>query len=283
MNVEYSQRRCLQAATAACRWALHAWGIITRKMPSHRYLSQGTSLDLEPADRPTPPNPWQIISAVVAALAAVFSAIAHWKESRTIALVLGVAALLVAASVFYRPIAATIRVRVRNIRRDRVARRSCQDFLRMEKRFGDFLNQQDTINLRNIISDICGRNEEEVSKLCGPEYLSDYYGLIRMRHLKKSPKTNTAFHFALTELHQMVYSYSRNYVLDPFRRLNGSPVVGQLQPHEREHYQERMKQFQQRWVRFLDDFKEFLDKTNHDLQYDYREAIGTYFEYPKAL
>jgi hypothetical protein len=33
----------------------------------------------------------------------------------------------------------------------------------------------------------------------------------------------------------------------------------------------------------LDDFKEYVDKTNHDLQYDYREAIGTYFEYPKAL
>jgi len=44
-----------------------------------------------------------------------------------------------------------------------------------------------------------------------------------------------------------------------------------------------MKQFQQRWVRFLDDFKEYVDKTNHDLQYDYRKAIGTYFEYPKAL
>ncbi len=256
---------------------------MTRKMLSHRYVLQGTSLDLEPPDRPNPPNPWQIISAVVAALAAVFSAIAHWKESRTIAFVLGVAALLVAASVFYRPMAATIRERVRNIRRNRVARRSCQEFLRMEKRFGDFLNQQDTINLRNIISDIYGRNEEEVSKLCGPEYLSDYYGLIHMRHLKKPPRTNTAFHLALTEFHQMVYSYSRNYVLDPFRRLNGSPVLGQRQPHEREHYQERMKQFQQRWVRFLDDFKEYVDKTNHDLQYDYREAIGTYFEYPKAL
>src|SRR5258706_8761900 len=102
----------------------------------HRYLLQGTSLDLEPHDRPNPPNTWQIISAVVAALAAVFSAIAHWKKSRTIAFVLGVAALLVAASVFYRHMAATVRVRVRNIRRNRVARRSWQEFLRFEKRFG---------------------------------------------------------------------------------------------------------------------------------------------------
>jgi len=257
---------------------------MARKMLSHRHLvGTGTSLDFEPADRRTPPNPWQIISAIVAALAAVFSAIAHWQQSRSIAFILGVAALLVAASVFYRPMAATIRVRVRNMRRHRVARRSWQEFLRIEKRFEDFLNAQDTINLRNIISDVCGRNEDEVSKLCGPEYLGDYYGLIRMRHLKNPASTNTAFHLALTELHQMVFSYNRNYVLDPFRRLNGSPVLEQLQTHARESYQERMKQFRERWVRFLDDLKEFLDKTNHDLQYDYREAIGTYFEYPKTL
>ena len=252
-------------------------------MLSHRYLFQGTSLDLDPPDRPSPPNPWQIISAVVAALAAVFSAIAHWKESRTIAFVLGVAALLVAASVFYRPMAATVRVRVRNIRRNRVARRSWQEFLRVEKRFGAFLNENDTVNLRNIISEICGRNPDEVSKVCGPDYLNDYYGLIYMRHLKKHARTNTAFHLALTELHQMTCSYNRDYVLDPFKRLNGSPTLAQLQPHARDHYQERTKQFRERWVRFLDDFKEYLDKTNHDFRYDHREAISTYFEYPKPL
>ncbi len=253
-------------------------------MLSHRYLLQGTSLDLEPPDRPNPPNPWQIISAVVAALAAVFSVIAHWKESRTIAFVLGVAALLVAASVFYRPMAATVRVRVRNIRRNRVARRSWQEFLRVEKRFGAFLTENDTLNLRNIICEIYGRNADEVSKVCGPDYLNDYYGLIHMRHLKKRARNNTAFHLALTELHQMTCSYNRDYVLDPFRRLNGSAVLEQLQqPHAREHYQERMKQFREQWVTFLNDFKEFLDKTNHDLQYDHPEAIGTYFEYPKPL
>jgi hypothetical protein len=253
------------------------------KMLSQRQLS-GTSLDFEQPDRPTPTNPWQIISAVVAALATVFTSVAQWKGSHLVAAVLGVTALLVAASVFYRPVTASIRARVRNLRRDRVARRSWQEFLRIETRFEDFLNQQDTLNLRNIISDIYGRNEEEVSKLCGPEYLSDYYGLIRARHQKKPAKTEGPYRLALTELHQMVVSYNHNYVLDPLRRLNGNPILGQLPPHAREQYQERMKQFRERWVRFLGDLKEFLDKTNHDLRYDdYRQAIGTYFEYPKTL
>jgi hypothetical protein len=95
---------------------------MTRKMLSNRYLN--ASLDLEPSERPSAPNPWQVISAVVAALAAVFSAIAHWQQSKVITFLLGSAALLVAASVFYRPLAATIRTRIRNMRRNRVARRS---------------------------------------------------------------------------------------------------------------------------------------------------------------
>ena len=82
----------------------------------------------------------------------------------------------------------------------------------------------------------------------------------------------------------MVCSYNQDYVLTPMSRLKVSPFVGQLQPHAREHYEERMKQSREHWVRFLDDFKEFIDKTNHDLRYDDpREAIGTYFEHPKAL
>jgi hypothetical protein len=81
----------------------------------------------------------------------------------------------------------------------------------------------------------------------------------------------------------MAHSYNRDYVLGPFRRVDGIPVLGQMQPQAREHYQERKKQFRERWVRFLDDFKEFLDKTNHDFRYGHDEAIGTYFEYPKPL
>jgi hypothetical protein len=72
-------------------------------------------------------------------------------------------------------------------------------------------------------------------------------------------------------------------VLNPLRRLKNSQVFGQLQPSARQPHEERMKEFRERWVRFIDDFKEFIDKTNHDLRYEPRKAIGTYFERPKAL
>jgi hypothetical protein len=156
--------------------------------------------------------------------------------------------------------------------------------LRIEKKFGAFVNNDDSVNLRNIINEMCGRNPDEVAKICGPHYLDDYYGLIHMRHLKNRAKDHAAYRFALSELRQMVCSYNQDYVLNLFKWLNGSVLLQQQQPHAREHYQENMKQFRERWVTFLNDFKEFLDKINHDFRYDdYREAISTYFEYPKTL
>lgn len=256
---------------------------MTCNMLNHRYPFEGASLELEPPDRPTSPNPWQVISSVVTALVATASLITQWKGNRLLAFMLVALAVAVIISTFYRPLAASTRKSLQNLRRNRIARRSWQEFLRVEKRFGTFLNENDTLTLRNIISETCGRNPDEVSKVCGPDYLNAFYALIYMRHLKKPARTNTAFHLALTELHQMICSYNRDYVLDPLRRLNGSAALGQLPSHSREHYQERTKQFRERWVRFLDDFKEFLDKTNHDLRYKHPEAIGTYFEYPKPL
>lgn len=251
-------------------------------MLNHKYLA--ASLDSEPTERPSSPNPWQIISSVISALVAAASFITQRKGDRLLAVLLGASALIVIISAFYRPLALGIRKYLRNLRRNRIASRSWDEFLRMEKGFGGFLNNDDSVNLRNIINEICGRNPDEVSKICGPHYLDDYFGLIHMRHLKNRAKDHTAYRLALTELRQMVCSYNQNYVLDLFKRLNGSPLIEQLQPHAREHYYENMKQFRERWVTFLNAFKEFLEKTNAEFRYtDYREAFSTYFEYPKTL
>jgi hypothetical protein len=253
-------------------------------MLTHKYVATGASLDFEPPERPTGPNPWQVISAVVSAAVATASFLTQWKgNNRPLAFLLGAIALVVIVSAFYRALASAIRKAIRNWRRNRLARKSWDEFLRMEKRFGAFLNK-DGPNLRKIISDICNRNEDEISKFYGRDYLTDYYGLIYMRHLKNRAKKHYAFHLALTELHQMVCSYNQDYALDLFKKLNGSVPLAQAQPHAREHYQEGMKQFREQWVTFLNDFIEFLDKTNHDMRYDdYREKIGMHFEYPKTL
>jgi hypothetical protein len=249
-----------------------------------KYFGVTSSLELEPLERPTGPNPWQIISAVISALVALASLITQWKGNRLLAFILGTIALIAIASTFYRPVASGIRRYLLNIRRNRVARRSWDEFLRMEKKFKGFLNNDDSVNLRNTINEMCGRNADEVAKICGPHYLDDYFGLIHMRHLKNRAKDHTTYRLALAELRQMVSSYNQDYVLNLFKRLNGSPLLEQLQPHAREHYQENMKQFRERWLTFLNAFRDFLDKTNTDFRYnDYREAFSTYFEDPKTL
>src|SRR5438132_4582388 len=242
------------------------------------------ALGLDSPSQAGPPNPWQIISSVITAVVAVVSLIIQWKGNRVFAFVLVAIALIVAVSVFYRPIAARAHTQMRNLRRNRIARRVWPEFLRVEKRFGTFLNPNDSTNLRYILSEMYGRQEEQVAKLCGPDYLTEYYALFRTRHSKESARAGRPFRFALIELHHMVFSYNQDYVLDPLRRLKSDQVsLAQLHPGIRESLEERMRGFREKWVRFLDDFNEFVDKTNHDLRYDPREAIGTYFEHPKAL
>ena len=206
-----------------------------------------------------------------------------WRGNRLLAFVLGAIALIAIASTFYRPVASSIRRYLLNARRNRVARRSWDELLRMETRFGAFLNNDDRVNLRNTINEICGRNADELAKICGTHYLDDYFGLIHTRHLKNRAKDHATYRLALAELRQMVSSYNQDYVLNLFKRLDGSPLLEQLQPHAREDYEENMKQFRERWVTFVNAFKEFLDRTNADFRYDYREAFSTYFEHPKTL
>src|SRR2546427_1034382 len=167
-------------------------------------------LGLGSLNQPKPPNPWQILSSVVTALVAVVSLITQWKGNRVFAFVLVAIALIVAISVFYRPIAARAHTHMRNLRRSRIARRVWPEFLRIEKRFGTFLNENDMTNLRYILAELHGRQEEAVAKLCGPDYLTDYYALFRTRHFNNSARTGPSFRLALTELHHMVFSYNRD-------------------------------------------------------------------------
>ncbi len=121
---------------------------MAREMLPQSYLN--ADLGLDSPDRTTPPNPWQIISSVVTALAAIVSVITQWKGNRVLASILVAVALIAAVSVFYRPIAASVRMRIRNLRRNRISRRLWPEFLRFEKRFGTFLNKNDSTNLRYI-------------------------------------------------------------------------------------------------------------------------------------
>jgi hypothetical protein len=89
---------------------------------------------------------------------------------------------------------------------------------------------------------------------------------------------------AMSEFRGMVGSYNDDYVLGPLKGLKTAQLLSQQPPHSKQHWEEAIEDFRERWVRFLDDLKEFLEKSNNDLRYEpYHEAISTYFERPKKF
>src|SRR5258708_25052849 len=113
-------------------------------------------MKMECIKKTRPPNTCQVISWVVTAIVATASLITQWKGNRLLAYILVAVAVVAAISTFYRPLAVSTRKYLQSLRRNRVARRSWQEFLRVEKKVGAFLNENDTLNLRNIISEIHG-------------------------------------------------------------------------------------------------------------------------------
>src|SRR5260370_34068124 len=101
----------------------------------------GAGLELAPPHTPTRPNPVQVISSVVTALVATAGLITQWKGNRLLAFMLASIALVAAVSTFYRPLAAWTRKYLRNLRRNRIARRTWQEFLRAVKRFVTVLDE----------------------------------------------------------------------------------------------------------------------------------------------
>lgn len=219
---------------------------------------------------------------MVTALAAVFSVFAQWKERPVYAGILVTVALLVSVSVFYRPIVTFARGRALRTHRNRVALKLWPEFLRLEKRFGNFISKDDPGSLRSILSEVCNRNPDELAKLCPPDYLNYFYPLLSRRHEERTHKHETDLFRAMSELRGMVASYNDDYVLGPLKRLRDGQRLAQLPPHSQQHSEDGVEDFRERWVRFLDDFKEFLEKANNDLGYEpFHEAISTYFERPK--
>jgi hypothetical protein len=231
-----------------------------------------------------PPKRWETVALVITALATVFSVVTQWKERPVYAGILVTVALLVSLSIYYSPVVSFARERALRAQRNRVALKLWPEFLRLEKRFGNFINKDDSGNLRSIFSEICNRNPDELAKFCPPDYLNHFYPLLSMRHGEGTHKHETDLFRAMSELRGMVALYTDDYVSGPLKRLRNGQLLVQLPAHSKQHYEEGIEDFRERWVGFLDDFKEFLEKANNDLGYEpYHEAIRTYFERPKKF
>ncbi len=245
------------------------------------------NFDLEEFGTPGPSPPsrqWESVALVVTALAAVFSVVTQAKDKPGYAATLAVAALLVAVSVYYRPVLTLARKRIRRAHRNRVARKLWPKFLGFERCFAEFLNNSDPRNLRYIINDVGGRSDDELFKLCPPDYLEVFYPILSSRHVLAKRVREQDFRIAATEFIATVASYNMEYVLKPMRRFKDSSRFAGLAPQDKQYREGAIEDFRERWVRFLDDFKQFLDTANNDFAYEpYHQAIPSYFERPKKF
>ena len=234
---------------------------------------------------PTPSaatNPWQAVASIIIAASAVFSIVAQSKEYPLFAWTLLIIAVIALASVSYRPVLSFLRRQVIRSRRNRVARRVWPEFLRLQNKFGNFVNSNDGSNLRPLLFRICGSNQRELLKLCPPDYLKHFYALIAERH-EEPAKSEEDIALAAEELIGMVSSYNKDYVLSPFERLREQRHFRQLPQGWREDDEPDIEDFRERWVQFLDRLQEFLERVNSEMKYDPLEALTTYFERPRKL
>ncbi len=238
---------------------------------------------VEPQTSP-PAKRWESVALVITAVATLFSVIAQGKQKPMYATILVAIALLAVVSVFYAPVMAFGRKRIQRGRRNRSAQKLWPEFQLLEKQFVKFLNKDDSANLRGIFSEVCNRNPDELAKLCPPDYLNDFCPLLTRRHDELNHRRESNFVLALSEFRMMVASYNDDYVLWPLKRIKNGQFVAQFPSHSKQHYEEGIEDFRERWVGFLDNCTEFLEKANNDFGYEpYHEAISTYFHRPKKF
>lgn len=233
---------------------------------------------------PQPHSRWDTVALIVAALAAVFSAVTQAQSHPVYAVAFLVLVAISVAFLCYRPVAAWILNRKLHMLRNGLARKAWPEVLRFEKRFAEFINNNDPRNLRTIINDIGGRNDEELFKLCPPDYVNIFYPLLSSRHLLAKHVRELDFRISVNELIAMIASYNMEYVLKPMKRLKDNPRFTQLAPNDKQYREGAIEDFRERWVRFLDDLTEFVAARNNDFAYEpYHQAIPAFFERPKTL
>lgn len=184
---------------------------------------------------------------------------------------------------FYRPGRRLLRARIAQILRNRKVRRYRPDLFLFDQRFARFVEANQSNNLRYILYNICGNNPDELAKLCPPDYLPRIFQLFAQRQEQHPPRHEADFSLAVLERQEMVSFYNDDYVQDPLRRLRRDQLLTKLPENYRLDAERKIEDFRDRWVRFLDDFQQFLEKLNNDFGYGPSEGFRAYFDRPQKL
>ena len=245
----------------------------------------------------------QDAAAIVVALATAFSVFTQSREHPRLSWGLFSLALLVVIWTFGKRLAVFFQVRRYHAVRDRAARAEHSELLRFARRLAKFVGPGDPSNLRPIVFSVYGNNEEKCMEVCPSDYMRELFPLF-VQHLETRPSENERqFLLAAQELYGLVASYNNNYVLEPFRRMrserwgvdptpvqslleNPNPAkpnfgvwLASLPKYYRANTERQIEDFRERWVGFLDDIHQWLERVNESFDV----ALPTYFDRPQKL
>jgi hypothetical protein len=250
----------------------------------------------------------QTSAAVVVALATVFGVIPQSKDNPrpgwagwTLVIFLVLFVLVILGPFVWRMIAFLRNLMVR-IARDKAARAEHFELLKFAKRFAQFTNSGDPSNIWHIIHSSYSNDFEKSERVCSTDYMKDLFPLFA-QHLETHLAENEAqFLLATQELCGLIASYNKNYVSETFRRMRDkrweipptidpdlgmprhtNPGLGSwlssLPPHYQDGVGRQIEDFRERWARFLDDMKGWLESINES----FGASLSTYFERPQKL
>lgn len=255
--------------------------------------------------RPNPPgSAIQTTAAIVVALATVASVIAQSKDNPKLAVGLVVLSLLVLGWTFASRMIAFVQTRRVLAARNKAARTEHAELLRFARRFAQFTNTGDPTNIQNIIFISCANDPDKCAELCPPDYMRDLSPLF-VQHFEIRPSENESqFLRAVQELYGLVGSYNNHYVLEPFERMRRKrwaivnpsvlhtamgtanpenpklgPWLASLPQSHQPDVERRIEDFRERWVSFLDDMKQWLERVSEM----FGVGVPVYIERPHKL
>ena len=230
--------------------------------------------------QPRKPTTFDVLTKlIVPLLTLVAVVIAQLQRQRLFFWVLLGVLLLSLALGFYPSLKALVRERIQDWQDGRAAKRAFPEFKRFLRRFGEFadLPHSRTDTLHAILLETCYRNSTDFEKfrVAAAELFHDPSKQLIGR-IERRPANLANLQDGMEELGLLVGLYGR-YCLDPiFERL-----PQELRPLVTDRTKSSLESFRERFVRFLDDYDEYL--TRLDESFTRPRVEPHYFPRPKPL
>lgn len=233
-----------------------------------------------PEERPPKPTTFDVLTKlVVPVLALVAVVVAQIQQQRVFSWVLLGVLLLFLAIGFYPSLKALGRERIHDWQDGRAAKRAFPEFKRFLRRFAEFadLPHSRTDTLHAILLETCNRNSTEFEKfrVTAAELFHAFSKQLTTR-IERQPANLANLQDGVEELALLVRSYGQYCVEPIFERL-----PHELRPLLTDRPKSSLESFRERYVRFLDDFDEYV--TRLDESFSRPRIEPHYFPRPKPL